>query len=81
MSFCRRLMSFRGKKDVMDFYFELRNFLNIYDLVDEHYVMYSELEADGRFMLKLFVWTRRLIYKKRLDKGKSAVFFRRHFCL
>ena len=34
--------------------FELRNFLNIYDLVDEHYVMYSELEADGRFMLKLF---------------------------
>lgn len=48
----------------MDFYFELRNFLNIYDLVDEHYVMYSELEADGRFMLKLFVWTRRLIYKE-----------------
>ena len=37
---------FPGKKDVMDFYFELRNFLNIYDLVDEHYVMYSELEAD-----------------------------------
>lgn len=59
----------------MDFYFELRNFLNIYDLVDEHYVMYSELEADGRFMLKLFCVDPSLNIQKRLDKGKSAVFF------
>ena len=66
---------FPGKKDVMDFYFELRNFLNIYDLVDEHYVMYSELEADGRFMLKLFCVDPSLNIQKRLDKGKSAVFF------
>lgn len=57
------------------------NFLNIYDLVDEHYVMYSELEADGRFMLKLFCVDPSLNIQKRLDKGKSAVFFRRHFCL
>lgn len=63
----------------MDFYFELRNFLNIYDLVDEHYVMYSELEADGRFMLKLFCVDPSLNIQKRLDKGRSAVFFRRHF--
>lgn len=73
--FLQKANEFTGKKDVMDFYFELRNFLNIYDLVDEHYVMYSELEADGRFMLKLFCVDPSLNIQKRLDKGKSAVFF------
>lgn len=73
--FLQKANEFPGKKDVMDFYFEFRNFLNIYDLVDEHYVMYSELEADGRFMLKLFCVDPSLNIQKRLDKGKSAVFF------
>ena len=73
--FLQKANEFPGKRDVMDFYFELRNFLNIYDLVDEHYVMYSELEADGRFMLKLFCVDPSLNIQKRLDKGKSAVFF------
>lgn len=73
--FLQKANEFQGKRDVMDFYFELRNFLNIYDLVDEHYVMYSELEADGRFMLKLFCVDPSLNIQKRLDKGKSAVFF------
>ena len=73
--FLQKANEFPGKKDVMDFYFEIRNFLNIYDLVDEHYVMYSELEADGRFMLKLFCVDPSLNIQKRLDKGKSAVFF------
>lgn len=73
--FLQKANEFPGKKDVMDFYFELRNFLSIYDLVDEHYVMYSELEADGRFMLKLFCVDPSLNIQKRLDKGKSAVFF------
>lgn len=73
--FLQKANEFPGKKDVMDFYFELRNFLNIYDLVDEHYVMYSELEDDGRFMLKLFCVDPSLNIQKRLDKGKSAVFF------
>lgn len=73
--FLQKANEFPGKKDVMDFYFELRNFLNIYDLVDEHYVMYSELEADGRFMLKLFVWTRRLIYKRGWIRASRLCFF------
>ncbi len=37
--------------------------------------MYSELEADGRFMLKLFCVDPSLNIQKRLDKGRSAVFF------
>ena len=37
--------------------------------------MYSELEADGRFMLKLFVWTRRLIYKRGWIRASRLCFF------
>ena len=44
---------------MLDFYFEVRNFLNIYELVDEHYVIYTQMEEDGRFMIKLFAWIRR----------------------
>ena len=40
--FLQKPMEFPGRKDVLDFYFEVRNFLNIYDLVDEHYVIYTE---------------------------------------
>ena len=31
---------------ILDFYFQVRSFLNIYDLVDENYVMYSQHEED-----------------------------------
>ncbi len=73
--FLQKPGDFPGKKDVTDFYFTLRNFLNIYDLVDEHYVMYSEIVEDGRFMLKLFCVDPSVNIQSRLDKGRSAVFF------
>lgn len=73
--FLQKSSDFVGRKDVLDFYFSLRNFLNIYDLVDEHYVMYSDIEDDGRFMLKLFCVDPSANIQSRLDKGKSAVFF------
>jgi len=52
--FFEKPREFPDKKTVMDFYFALRNFLAIYDLVDDHYVIYSQIQEDGRFMLKLF---------------------------
>ena len=39
---------------VLEFYFEISHFLLIYDKVDDKYVMYSEIQKDGGFMLKLF---------------------------
>lgn len=33
---------------MLDFYFALRNFLNIYDLVDDHYVIYSQMTEEGQ---------------------------------
>ena len=36
------------KKRVLDFYFAVRSFLNIHDIMDENYVIFSEMMEDGR---------------------------------
>ena len=60
---------------VLDFYFQVRSFLNIYDGLDENYVVYTEYREDGRFVLKLFCVNPAANLQKCLDKGNSAVFF------
>ena len=60
---------------VLDFYFQVRSFLNIYDGLDENYVVYTEYQENGRFVLKLFCVNPAANLQKCLDKGNSAVFF------
>ncbi len=71
----RRQIDFPGRKEFLDFYFSIRNFLNIYDLLDEHYVIYSKIAEDGRFMLKLFCVDPSKNLQKCLDKGNATIFF------
>ncbi len=59
----------------MEFYLGLRHFLNMYELADENYVIYTEHEADGRFKLKLFCVNPSANLQSCLDKGKSSIFF------
>lgn len=63
------------RETVLDFYFQVRSFLNIYDGVDENYVVYTEYQENGRFVLKLFCVNPAANLQKCLDKGNSAVFF------
>lgn len=49
------------KKKLLEFYFQVQNFLNVSDLVDENYEVYTELAADGRFFLRLYCVRRRKI--------------------
>ena len=63
------------RENVLDFYFQVRSFLNIYDGLDENYVVYTEYREDGRFVLKLFCVNPAANLQKCLDKGNSAVFF------
>lgn len=60
---------------VLDLYFNIRSFLNIYDRLDENYVIYSEFQEDGRFMLKLFCVNPAANIQEFLDMGNSTVFF------
>lgn len=60
---------------VLDFYFKLRSFLNIYDLVDAHYKIYTTHREDGRFMVKLFCINPSANLQQRLSQGVSTIFF------
>jgi Rad3-related DNA helicase len=73
--FLQKPMEFAGRKDVLDFYFELRNFLNIYELTDERYVIYSEFTEDGAFVIRLFCVDPSENLQKCLDKARSTIFF------
>ena len=58
----------------MDLYFGVRSFLNIFDRMDENYVIYTEHEG-GRFRIKLFCINPSVCLREALDKGNSTVFF------
>lgn len=60
---------------ILDFYFAVRNFLNISELVDDNYVVYTAFDENGRFYMKLFCVNPAENLQKCLDKGKSTVFF------
>ena len=66
---------FPDRREVNEFYLNLRNFMNIYELVDEHYVVYSEHEEDGRFKLKFYCVDPSLNLQERIDKGNATIFF------
>lgn len=63
------------REKVLELYFRVRAFLNIHDIMDENYVIYSELEADGRFKVKLFCINPAVNLQGCLEQGNGTVFF------
>lgn len=63
------------KKEVLEFYFGIRNFMYIYEKLDANYMIYSEMEDSGQFKVKLFCVNPVNILQEYLDKGNSTVFF------
>ena len=60
---------------LLDFYFEVSHFLEIYELLDNGYVKYTHLGEDGRLMLKLFCVNPRENLKTCLLRGRSSILF------
>lgn len=73
--FLQRSGEFAERKPVSDFYLNLRRFLNTYELVDDHYVIYSEHGEDGRFQVRLYCVDPSRNLQERIDKGIATVFF------
>lgn len=63
------------KKQVLEFYFQVRMFVYIYEKLDENYLIYSEMEESGRFQVRLFCVNPSVNLKEYLDKGNSTIFF------
>ena len=74
-TFMEENREFQDRDQVLDFYFEVRNFLGIFDRVDDHYRVYTEMLTDGRFMLRLFCIDPARNLSECLEKGQSTVFF------
>ena len=62
-------------EEVLEFYFAVRFFLNIYEELDESYTIYTEMEEDGRFKIKLFCINPANNLDKYLAYGNSTIFF------
>ena len=60
---------------MLELYFSARSFLEVCDRLDDSYVIYSELCADGRFMLKLYCVDISGNLQECINKGRSTVFF------
>ncbi|MDE7434763.1 MAG: ATP-dependent DNA helicase [Lachnospiraceae bacterium] len=73
--FMQKHPQFPGRDEVSDFYFALRNFLNIYERVDDHYVIYGQHEEDGRFAVKLFCVDPSYNLQECVDKANATIFF------
>lgn len=73
--FLDKPLEFAGKKELLDFYFEVHTFLTIYDLVDEHYVIYTQLNEAGEFELNLFCVDPSQNLQACLDNVRATVFF------
>ena len=63
------------RQEVLQLYFTLLTFQNIYDLLDDNYVIYSQHDEDGRFRVKLFCVNPAVNLQNCLDQVRSTVFF------
>lgn len=63
------------RESLLDFYFEVSHFLDMYERLDEHYVKYSQMNDDGSFQVKLFCVNPRENLKECMLKGRSTILF------
>ena len=67
--------AFPGREELLEFYFQVRDFSMIYELTDECYRMYSQIREDGSFMVRLFCVNPSANLSACLEQGNAAVFF------
>lgn len=65
----------KKREEVLNFYFQVRAFLNIHEILDENYVIYTEMEPGGRFKLKLLCVNPAVNLQTYLEQGNGIVFF------
>ncbi len=66
------------RKKILDFFFEISHFLDIYERVDDNYVMYTQMCEEGKggdFMLKLFCVNPAVNLQECMARGKSTILF------
>lgn len=63
------------RQAVLEFYFEISHFLDIYERVDDNYVTYTQLLNNGEFIVKLFCVNPRVNLRECMGRGRSTILF------
>ena len=58
------------QKAVLEFSFSVRHFLNMYDIADENYVIYSHYDDEQRFLITLYCVNPKRNLQECLNKGR-----------
>lgn len=61
--------------EIIEFFFKIRHFINMYDCIDEKYVIYAEHIDDGDFALHLYCVDPSGQLSQRLSQGISTIMF------
>lgn len=59
---------------VLELYFQVRHFLNMFDCVDDNYILYTEFKQQ-QFMVRLLCVNPSVNLNNFLEKGRATVFF------
>ena len=74
-TFMEEFPEFPERETVLDFYFCLRDFLNVYEELDGHYRIYEENREDGSFLVRLFCVDPSRLLSRCMDQGASTILF------
>lgn len=73
--FMEEFPEFEGRDVVLDFYFVLRDYLGIYERVDENYRIYAQFQGDGSFCVRLFCVNPAANLSECMGQGNSTILF------
>jgi Rad3-related DNA helicase len=63
------------KEQILDFYFDISHFLLMNDDLDGDYVIYTQMESDGRFCIRLFCVNPARKLRECMLRGRSTILF------
>ena len=66
---------FEYRDKVGEFYLKVRHFLNMYEILDDKYIVYTEFSEDGRFLINLFCVDPSTNISNCIQQGNSTIFF------
>lgn len=72
--FMEDFTEFDGRDTVLDFYFCLRDFLNVYEQLDDHYQIYAE-QAGPSFQVKMLCVNPARLLSECMAQGNSTILF------
>lgn len=63
------------RAELLEFFFEISHFLDIYERVDDNYVKYTQMQEDGSFLMKLFCVNPAKNLQECMMRARSTILF------